>query len=126
MNCYKEQLPEGCPPDTAKYITETQEFFRLVVTNPPTDDDFRSQRSENPSQKFNNVSECQACGLSVSAEKQYLQRLLKLSKFRESLICRVTLELGAGFIQKTGRDSHHTWWPFADFDILAHCEVESS
>ena len=50
MNCYKEQLPEGCPPDTAKYITETQEFFRLVVTNPPTDDDFRSQRSENPSQ----------------------------------------------------------------------------
>jgi len=22
--------------------------------------------------------------------------------------------------------SHHTWWPFANFDILANCEVEQA
>jgi len=28
-----------------------------------------------------------------------------------------------GKIKQTGKKSHYTWWPFADFDILANCRV---
>ena len=122
---YLEELPEGCPPDTAEDITTPQEFFRLVKTNPPTEEDFISLRAENPDRDFGkNI--CQASGLSVFAERGDAQKALKLPNLRGRLICRVALEAGAGHIQQTGRRSHHTWWPLADFDILAHCVVEAT
>ena len=62
---------------------------------------------------------------SIFAERDDSRRALKLPNLRGRLICRVVLEEGAGPIQQTGRHSHHTWWPLADFDILAHCVVET-
>ena len=63
---YRESLPENCPPDTADEITSPRLVYRLVRNNPPTDDDFRSQRAEQPDRVFRNISECQARGLSVA------------------------------------------------------------
>ena len=38
--------------------------------------------------------------------------------------CEVTLDRGSGRIRRTGsRSGHQTWWPLADFDILANCRV---
>ncbi len=121
---YREPLPEGCPPDDAEEIAVGREVFRLVRTNPPTPDDFQSLRAEKPNAVFR-VSECQARGLSVFADRRDSEKALKLPRLRGRLICRLRLEAGAGRIQQTGRPSHHTWWPLADFDILAHCGVET-
>jgi hypothetical protein len=121
---YREPLPEGCPPDAAEEIGAPREVFRLVRTKPPTLDDFRSQRAANPKAVFR-VSECQARGLSVFADRRDSERALKLPMLRGRLICRLRLEVGAGRIQQTGRPSHHTWWPLAAFDILEHCGVEN-
>lgn len=123
---YREPLPEGCPPDDAEEITTSREVFRLVRTNPSTEEDFKSQRAEKPEHDFGKTTECQACGLSVFAEHGDSHKALKLPSLRGRLICRVQLEAGAGHIQRTSRRSHHTWWPLADFDILAHCVVETS
>lgn len=122
---YREPLSEGCPPDAAEDIIATREVFRLVRTSPPAEEDFASQRAENPDRDFGKISECQARGLSVFAERGDSQKALKLPSLRGRLICRVILENGAGAIQQTGQRSHHTWWPLADFDILAHCVVEN-
>jgi hypothetical protein len=122
---YLEPLPESCPPDTAEAITAPREVFRLVRNNPPTLADFRSQRAEKPDVLFN-VSECQACGLSVFAERRDSERAMKLPALRGRLICRLRLEEGAGRIQQTNRPSHHTWWPLASFDILSHGVVETA
>lgn len=122
---YREPLPEGCPPDAAEEIAALREVFRLVRNSPPTLDDFKSQRAEKPDAVFQ-VSECQARGLSVFAERRDSERALKLPTLRGRLICRLRLEGGAGRIQQTGRPSHHTWWPLAAFDILAHCGVETA
>lgn len=121
---YLEPLPEGCPPEEAEEITAQRAFFRLVRNNPPTLDDFRSQRAEKPEATFR-VTECQARGLSVFGDRRDSERALKLPSLRGRSICRLNLEFGAGRIQQTGRPSHHTWWPLAAFDILAHCGVES-
>ena len=123
---YREPLPQGCPPDTAEEVSTAWRVFRLVRRNPPTDSDFRSQRAEKPSYRFRGVTECQVRGLSVFAARQDAERALRLPNLRGCLLCRVQLEAGAGHIQQTGRPSHHTWWPLAEFDILARCAMETS
>ncbi|MDD9810520.1 MAG: hypothetical protein OXU71_02210 [Gammaproteobacteria bacterium] len=119
---YREELPIDCPPHDAEEVAVDMAVFRLVRDNPPTDEDFRSQRAENPKAKFG-VSECQARGLSVFAVLEDARRICKLQRMRDRLICRVQLNIDAGKIKQTGKKSHYTWWPFADFDILANCRV---
>lgn len=122
---YLEPLPEGCPPLEAAAIESPLAVFRLVKANPPTAQDFRSQRALKPGARFS-VSECQARGLSVFTEKRDCANLLKLAHMRGGMIARVQLEAGAGRIQQTNTPSHHTWWPLAEFDILAHIEMEAA
>ena len=62
---YREELPAQCPPDGAEEITAEREVFRVVKTDPPTEDDFRSQRAMKPDAVFQDVSERLAKGLSV-------------------------------------------------------------
>lgn len=123
---YREPLPDGCPPDTAEDVSTAWQVFRLVRTNPPTDSDFRSQRAEKPSRGFRHVTQCQARGLSVFTARKDAARALRLPSQRGRFLCRVQFEAGAGHIQQTNRPSHHTWWPLAEFDILARCAMEPS
>ena len=100
-------------------------MFRLVRTLPPAESDFRSQRAERPGRAFSGVSECQACGLSVFLEHGDAEKKLRLPKLRGRKICRLVLDAGAGYIEKTGRGSHHTWWPLAEYNILAQSSWEA-
>ena len=123
MNIYREPLPEDCPPETAEEIISPRIVYRRVWHNPPLNDDFRSQRAENPSKKFN-VSECRARGVSVFVDREDLEELLKRPNFRGGQIAQVTLYPGAGYIEHTSRTtSHHTWWPLAAYNILAVSQV---
>lgn len=122
---YREPLPEGCPPVEAGEITGERVVFRLVASNPPTNDDFRSQRAERPAASFPiGISECLARGLSVHTERNDSEKLRRLPRFRHAQLCRVRLRAGAGLIQQTFQPSHHTWWPLVTFDILAECEIQ--
>jgi len=122
---YREPLPEGCPPDTSVEIALETRVFRLVKTSPATLEDFRSQRAERPGAVFPKITECQACGVSVFTERQdAVQKALLLPRFRGFKVCPVRLMAGSGRIQQTFQPSHHTWWPLAEFDILAYCEME--
>ena len=123
---FREQLTDDCPPEGADEIRELRAVFRLVNQNPPNEDDFRSQRAEHPNRTFRNVSECQARGLSVHTDVRASENVLRLPHMRRRgmMVCQVVLDAGAGYIQQTGRDhNHHTWWPFASYDILDHCSV---
>jgi hypothetical protein len=122
---YCEQLPEGCPPAEAEEVTAKQDVFRLVRTDPPSSDDFRSQRAEKPGVTFPGISECHAKGLSVFVERTDCEKLLKLRHMRNRRICRIHLDAGAGRIQQTFQPTHHTWWPLEEFAILSHCNVEA-
>lgn len=120
---YRECLPENCPPETAEEITEPRIVYRLVWNDPPTDDDFRSQRAENPHLALHGITECQARGLSVFVSHADAERRSRSGRLQGMMVCEVTLNRGAGRIAKTGRGSHHTWWPLADFDITKNSRV---
>lgn len=123
---YREELPPGCPPEAAKEIASATVVYRLARTAPATLDDFKSQRAEKPDAVFRGVTECEARGLSVFTERRDCEKALKLPRMKGRWICPVRLETGAGTIQQTFQPSHHTWWPLAAFDILAHCEREAA
>lgn len=120
---YREPLPEDCPPDDADEIRSPRVVYRLVRNNPPTNDDFRSQRAELPERIFRDVTECQARGLSVFVNLNTAVHLSARGRLQGMTVCEVTLAAGAGHIQPTGRRSHHTWWPLADYDILVNCQI---
>lgn len=119
---YREPLPEDCPPEDADEITAPRVVYRLVRNNPPADDDFRSQRAEKPAAQFN-VSECRARGVSVFASRRDVEIRARRGNLEGLAICQVTLVEGAGRIKKTGARSHHTWWPYSGYDILANCQM---
>ena len=125
---YREELPENCPSCDAEKLISRREVYRLVRSNPPQDDDFRSQRQMKPSVVFNNVSECQARGLSVYSSRDACIKTMKLPAFKkcQHFVCKVVLGKGAGSIKQTGQQSHYTWWPLANFDILINCHLEAS
>lgn len=122
---FREPLPPQCPPATASEIAGPRAVYRLVKSLPPGNGDFRSQRELAPNARFG-VPECLARGLSVHSELQHSLKAAKLPRLRGYVPCLVKLDSGAGFIEQTSSWSHHTWWPYADFDILAHCEGVSS
>lgn len=123
---YREALPDGCPPEESDEITAEQTVYRLVKGKTASPGDFQSQRAKRPDAKFSNITECQARGVSVFADRHDArEKALKLPVFRGFFLCRVSLQAGAGRIQQTFQPSHHTWWPLADFTILDHCEVET-
>ena len=124
MLIYREPLPEDCPPESAEEIAGPWIVYRRVWNDPPIDDDFRSQRAENPGREFRGISECRVRGLSVFVKREDLETLLKRPNFGGGQIAQVALYRGAGYIEHTSRHtSHHTWWPLAAYDILAKCQV---
>ena len=62
-------------------------------------------------------------GLSVFSDARDAKKRLKLPKFQGRMLCTVILDKGTGYVQRTNRMSHLTWWPLADFDILAACRM---
>ena len=117
---YREPLPDDCPPDEPEEITSPRLVYHLVRNNPPTGEDFISQRGQRPERVFPNISECQARGLSVHNNPASAMELMGLRTMRGRMLCRVRLDHGAGRIMQTGKDLHHnTWWPLADYDVLA-------
>lgn len=122
---FRESLPDGCPPSESEELSSERVVSRLVRNNPPTEDDFRSQRSERPLVVFD-VSECLARGVSVYERQADCEKTRKLPRFRRSHVCRVRLKSGAGHLQQTFKPSHHTWWPFAAFNVVEHSQVQQS
>lgn len=97
-----------------------------MESNPPTFDDFRSLRDLNPGLKYpGKLTECKANGVSVYIDIDAADDVRRnVDKFSESLICRVVLDKGAGRILLTDPNTTHcTWWPFAEYDIIANCQV---
>lgn len=122
---YREPLPDDCPPDDAEEINALRIVYRLVRNNPPADADFRSKRAMRPNYRFRESdSECILRGVSVVFNRRDAEKLSRAKNWRGASVCRVVLGPGAGSVLQTGNNpSHYTWWPLADFDILANCQV---
>ena len=72
------------------------------------------------------VDECQARGVSVFMNLEDVNKRRQRRNLRGTLICAVILDKGAErILQPNPKSSHCTWWPLAEYDILAKCWVAS-
>lgn len=120
---FADHFPNDCPPADAANPSG-ERFFRLVSSNPPNADDFRSLTElGRPSPK----EPCKSCGLSIHREPgdaaaQFLTiaRRYGLSGTRVGrFVAQIELCARDGVVQPTESrvsPSHHTWWPYEDAD----------
>jgi hypothetical protein len=122
---FAEPLPRQCPPGNATRLSATTEFYRVAKSSPVSESDFRSVRWLYPDRKV--PDECIASGVSIFQRKNDIERILKLGRFKKGRVVKIALGPNAGLLLGTPGDnanSHHTWWPFEDFDILSCCEED--
>ena len=77
---WAEDLPEGCPPPDA-IAPGSEIFFRAVLTFPPTEIDFQSQRKQQPNKYYSN--ECEARALSMFSTLEGCKQLKKYGFFKK-------------------------------------------
>lgn len=113
MNWF-ETLPDQCPPSEA-LTTAGVTVYRAVLTNPASEEDFKSHRELYPS-KFFSVSECQARSISVHDKIEETQKLKKLPRFKNKFhIMELNLDAEDGLILKTNGPHHYSWWRTTEF-----------
>jgi hypothetical protein len=112
---WPEYFPENCPPLTAS--NPSGKFYRFVKKDheSPQSQDFLSWRENNQGKPCpENITECQACGLSVYASLEEISRMAKvIPRLRKMKIAEGNLDENSGKIQNTpSRNSryHYTWW----------------
>lgn len=103
--------PDDCPPADA--MPASGGAYRLVETNPPRREDFRSHRDRFPERPFH-VPEWQACGVSIYRDVEDIKRLRRrIRKLRSLDIAYGELEPSLGLVlptPSTSEPSHYTWW----------------
>jgi hypothetical protein len=123
---FADYFPEGCPPEQAGPTSGT--FFRLVRSDPPGEDEFRTHREKG----YNRGGDpCQKCGLSIYGEQTDAADLYRFFARRHgvhgtrigNLVAKLSLNPSHGKLMPTPRqrrpDSHHTWWPFCETDRVS-------
>lgn len=116
---WPNHFPENCPPPSA--LAPSGKFYRFIEQNHtfPQPEDFSSWRVLNLDKKCpENITECQACGLSVYDSFEEIQRMQKvIPRLRRMKIAVGILNKHSGKIQNTpSRNSrlHYTWWVAVD------------
>jgi len=121
-NEWAEALPPNCPPKEADRPRD-EEYFRLVRTIPPQEEDFFSQRRLFPDKQFKNVSECMARSCSILSSIPACTHIMKLPLHRGKKVVRISLPPQSGVLQQTSSNPHHfSWWRRKDFDPIPSCE----
>jgi hypothetical protein len=114
-----EKLPEQCPPQEAT-VPNNETFYRIIKGNAVEDNDFLSQREiRGVDLVFHSkeITECIARAVSIYKTVDDATSLLKLPKFKNCEIAKVSLNIDDGLVLKTMRNSHYSWWRSKRFDI---------
>lgn len=117
---YKDNpLPMECPPPDAQDAFAGV-VLRLVTTNPPTADDFRSGRSEGK-KKPQKCDDCTWCACSVwlsSTKKEVVTGLTKLANHKnKKFIAYLDINPATGKTKPHEGDGNHIrLWMYENFD----------
>lgn len=122
-------LPPDCPPASASL--HTGPVYRLVKSDPMTDEDFKTYFVLYPERKWKQQEACPAHGLSVRLTLE--TAVSEAARFKARIkgatwhVAMAVLDPNAGPIAQTfTKPEHHTWWPPADFNFLSAFSVQQN
>jgi hypothetical protein len=113
LETWPDSFPPGCPPPDA--VVATGSFYRLVRSDPPTEEDFESHYERHLAGRMRRFwdDDIKAAGISVFADKEDAE------KSRAAIPALKNSKVALGNIDNSGRmqhtpgrsgESHHTWW----------------
>lgn len=111
-------LPDACPPPDAAQPT-SRLLVRLVRTDPPTAEDFRSCHLEGKTPSRKDHDPCAWQGCSFFAEETPREKIDGIAKYKnhadKKFLAFIRIDEQSGVI-KIGPDGHHTTvWLYAAF-----------
>ena len=113
-----EELPAQCPPADA--TTAPGMYYRLVKTEPPTCEDFWSQRKHCPDQLFH-ATECIARAVSLFTTREAAEQIKKLPLHKSKKIVAIRITELAGVLKHTGQNKdHRSWWRMDSYNPVEH------
>jgi hypothetical protein len=111
---FPDDWPVGCPSQDAE--PAQGEVYRLVKTNPPGPQDFKTNHDMGTRK---NTDPCLRCGLSVFRQKVDAEHLYRAYPRLGKFIAKGMLKPEHGVTKQTGRPTHTTWWPYEQVDRAA-------
>lgn len=116
MTNWFEKLLEKCPPGNA-FSPKGFTFYRLAISEKPTENDFLSQRALSPTSNFNGVSDCVALSLSVWDDIDKCLNMTKLPRHKGKAVVLLKLKSEDGLVLQTFKPNHFSWWRTKSFDF---------
>ena len=122
---YREELPPGCPPDSATEITEPTTRYRLLrnPTAEETDFDSYAYQRGSPNPRLRRTA-CEQHGISLMTSLRGARNLLDSHYNRDKRwqgIGILTIPPGAGKLNPVELNGHQTWWPSREFNPSEDC-----
>jgi hypothetical protein len=116
---YMEALPLQCPPQDAQDVAYSL-AFRIVFSNPPTNDDFKSRAALGMATPAG-VSDCRNASCSLSADVIKLRNQALLPKFRakKPKIAHLSIGIGSGRSCMNVKSSHIDFWMYDTFNPIS-------
>ena len=124
---YREPLPSGCPPSTARQIEEPITRYRLLNGAEPSHKDFDSYVKIKGGPILHiGRSHCHQAGISLHTTYEAALRVLnghfnKTGRWEK--IGELTIHPGDGKLETPEPNGHQTWWPTRQFDAAATCKA---
>ena len=107
MSEFMMQLPDNCPPDVASQRELI--VYRIVKTNPPTLDDFKTHAQLGLAP---HVDYCRRCSLSLFDSYSNAMHRLNLSPKLGAHVAQATLTPAHGLISPVNKAGHMEWWAY--------------
>lgn len=118
---WDEPLPPDCPPKEA-YQPTNESFYRLVLSIPPTDKDFFSNKKLYPDKSYRSTPECIARACSLFSTFEMCARARRTSHLQTGKsIIKITLPPDSGLIKPSRGRHHYSWWRLKEFNPILHC-----
>ena len=122
---FREEMPEGCPPETAEEIAQTTVRYRLLAGEEPEQTDFDSFVKLNGEPiRGGRRTECEQSGLSLWREENQARRILESRanlRGKWTKVGELTIPPRQGKPNPMENNGHQTWWPSHEFDPVSHC-----
>lgn len=107
---FPDYFPDSCPPSAAK--PPTLAVYRIVKSQPPCPDDFRSNHELRMEFKKppKELDRCTWCGLSVFGDFASARHRMELFPKLGRYVAAATLTPERGLVMQTYKPPHFTWW----------------
>lgn len=107
-NIFDLDLPEGCPTENVGHYEGVA--YRVVLTNPPTNEDLLTYLELN---KLPTANACKRGSISLYQTEEQARHRMDVTPSAGNFVASVSLTNAHGRVGYPSQSGHIDWWPYA-------------